>query len=309
MARRWELVNRFAVYAWSVLGFNLLVILWGAYVRASGSGAGCGSHWPLCNGEVIPRAERIETLIEFTHRISSGISLILLLGLFIWAFRKYPKGHRVRFGATLSIIFVITEALVGASLVLFNWVGTNVSVGRAISVGVHLTNTFLLLAALTLTAWWSTSAKLRINRPGRAITIGFILGGIGILFVAISGAITALGDTLFPVGSLAEGFRQDFASTANFLIRLRIIHPAMAVVVAIVLINFIIFLEGPAEAEKSVLIKRGLISLIIIQLLAGFVNVFLLAPVWMQFVHLLFADLVWISYILFVVDYISSINH
>jgi heme A synthase len=142
-------LTRFAKYAWGVLAYNILVILWGAYVRATGSGAGCGSHWPLCNGEVIPRAEQVETLIEFAHRLTSGLSLLLVVGLLVWAFRSYPKGHLVRLGAGLSMFFIITEALVGAGLVLFEWVAQDVSSGRVISMAVHLVNTFLLLASLT----------------------------------------------------------------------------------------------------------------------------------------------------------------
>jgi heme A synthase len=305
MEKRRESINRYSIFAWGVLGFNLLVILWGAYVRASGSGAGCGSHWPLCNGAVIPRPERIDTLIEFIHRVTSGISLLLLLALLIWAYRRYPKGHKVRLGATLSAVFILTEALVGASLVLFNWVGTNASVGRAISVGVHLTNTFLLLASLTLTAWWSTTKKLKITWPGRAITLFFILGGLGILLIGISGAITALGDTLFPVGSLAEGISQDLSPTSSFLIRLRVIHPAIAVFVAIVVINLVNYVESSVKKEKRDLIRRGIIALIIIQILAGFTNVLLLAPIWMQLVHLFLADVVWIGYVIYVIDFTS----
>jgi heme A synthase len=308
MEKRRESINRFSIFAWSVLGFNILVILWGAYVRASGSGAGCGSHWPLCNGVVIPHSQRTDTLIEFTHRVTSGMSLLLLLGLLIWAYRHYPKGHKVRLGATLSAFFILTEALVGASLVLFNWVGTNASLGRAISVAVHLTNTFMLLASLTLTAWWSSTKKVKINWPSRGITLFFILGGLSILLIGISGAITALGDTLFPAGSLAEGVSQDLSPTSNFLIRLRVIHPAIAVVVAIVVINFVNYLGGSKKKDRWDFIRRSVIALIIIQLLAGFVNVFLLAPVWMQLVHLLLADVVWISYVIYVVDSTSFIE-
>ena len=305
MDNRRDSISRFAIYAWGVLGINLLVILWGAYVRASGSGAGCGSHWPLCNGVVIPNSERIDTLIEFTHRITSGVSLLLILGLLIWAYRRYPKGHRVRLGATLSAVFILTEALVGASLVLFNWVGTNASLGRAISVGVHLTNTFLLLASLTLTAWWSTTKKLKITWPSRGVTLFFILGGLSILLIGISGAITALGDTLFPAGSLAEGVSQDLSPTSSFLIRLRVIHPAIAVFVAIIVINLVNYLEGSIKKEKRDLIRRGVIALIITQLLAGFINILLLAPIWMQLVHLFLADIVWIGFVIYVIDFTS----
>src|ERR1035437_1911752 len=125
--------RRFAAYAWAVLGFNVLVVLWGAYVRATGSGAGCGNHWPMCNGEVIPRAPRIATIIEFTHRVTSGIALVAIAGLVFWAFRAYPARHRVRLGAVFSGVFILTEALIGAGLVLFEHVAKNASNARAFS--------------------------------------------------------------------------------------------------------------------------------------------------------------------------------
>ena len=160
-------LNRFAKYAWGVLAFNMFVILWGAFVRASGSGAGCGSHWPLCNGVVIPPLPQLETIIEFTHRITSGVSLLLVVGLLVWAFRAYPRGHSVRLGAVLSMIFIVTEALIGAVLVLFSWVAKNESTGRVISVALHQTNTFLLLALLTLTAWWASGGTpMRLKGQG-----------------------------------------------------------------------------------------------------------------------------------------------
>ena len=120
-------LTRFAKYAWFVLIFNLGVILWGAYVRATGSGAGCGSHWPLCNGEVIPRTGQIETLVEFTHRLSSGAAFLLVVGMLVWAWRIFPRRHRVRAAAIFSMIFMITEAFVGAGLVLFELVADNAS--------------------------------------------------------------------------------------------------------------------------------------------------------------------------------------
>ncbi len=210
-------LNRFARYAWGVLAFNLFVILWGAFVRASGSGAGCGSHWPLCNGEVIPPSPQLETIIEFTHRMTSGLSLLLVVGLLVWAFRAYPKGHPVRLGAVLAMIFIVTEALIGAVLVLFSWVAKNESIGRVISVALHQANTFLLLASLTLTAWWASGGKpIRLKGQGIGLwALGF--GLFGVLILGVSGAVNALGDTLFPANSLAEGISQDFRANRTFL--------------------------------------------------------------------------------------------
>lgn len=293
-----QMSRSFSWYSWAVLGYNVIVILWGAYVRATGSGAGCGSHWPLCNGQVIPRAAQIETLIEFTHRLTSGFSLILVLVLFIWAFRLFPKGSPVRLGASLSLAFILTEALVGAGLVLFEWVAGDVSNGRVISMAVHLVNTFLLLAALTMTAWWASGGAAPSFAGQGAWTWVFSLGLAGVILLGVSGAVTALGDTLFPATSLAEGLAQDFNPAAHFLIRLRVWHPVIAVILGF----YLLFLSGLAalfRPDRTIRLFAGCLAvLFVLQLAAGLVNLLLLAPVWMQLVHLLLADLVWISLVL-----------
>jgi heme A synthase len=305
MGEDWEVVrltmklNGFAKYAWTVLVYNVGVVLWGAYVRATGSGAGCGSHWPLCGGQVIPRSPRVETLIEFSHRVSSGLTLLLVAGLVIWAFRAYPKGHSVRLGAGLAGLFTVTEALVGAGLVLFQLVANNASMLRALSVAVHLANTFLLLAMLTLTALWASGGRpVRLRGQGMAAWL-LGVGLLGILVLGISGAITALGDTLFPSSSLAQGLRQDFSPTAQFLIRLRVFHPLLAVSVGIYAIVVAHFLNpSSSDTETRRFLATALTVLIVAQWLAGVTNVALLAPVWMQLLHLFLADLVWIVLVL-----------
>jgi heme A synthase len=291
-------IQRFAAYAWTVVAYNLAIILWGAYVRASGSGAGCGSHWPLCNGEIIPRNPQIETLIEFTHRASSGVALLMVLGLVIWGFRAYPKGHSVRLGAGLSGFFIITEALVGAGLVLFMLVADNASIARALFMAVHLANTFLLVAALTLTAWWASGGQpIRLRNQGSvAVMLG--IGVVSMVVLGVSGAVTALGDTLFPAASLAEGLRQDLSPTAHFLIRLRVLHPTIAIAVGL----FLLFVASAASVlrpdAQTKRFARSIVVLFVVQLAAGLLNVLLLAPIWMQLVHLLLADFVWIALIL-----------
>ncbi len=292
-------LNTFAKYAWAVLAYNVGVVLWGAYVRATGSGAGCGSHWPLCGGQVIPRSPRVETLIEFSHRVSSGLTLLLVAGLVIWAFRAYSKGHPVRLGAGLAALFTVTEALVGAGLVLFQLVANNASMMRALSVAVHLANTFLLLASLTLTALWASGGR-SVRLRGQGISAWLLgLALLGILILGISGAVTALGDTLFPSSSLAQGLRQDFSPTAQFLIRLRVFHPLIAVSVGIYVIVVAHFLNpSSSDPETRRFLATALTGLIVAQWLAGITNVALLAPVWMQLLHLLLADLVWIVLVL-----------
>lgn len=293
-----EKYGRQTKFAWFVLGFNVLVVLWGAFVRATGAGAGCGSHWPTCNGEVVPRAPAVETMIEFIHRATSGLALLLVLALLIWFWRSFPKGHPARLGAVLTAVFILLEALVGAMLVLNSWVAGDVSIGRVVSQGVHLLNTFLLLASLTLTAFWAGTGKpLRLHGQGW-LNWGLGIGVVLILVLGVSGAITALGDTLFKVDTLAQGIAQDFHPDSHFLVRLRVWHPIIAIVTGLYTI-FIAMLTGlfyPGRAEKRLVV--GLITLFLVQLAAGLVNLVLLAPVWLQIVHLFLADLVWITYVL-----------
>ncbi len=291
-------LTSFAKFSWAALFYTLLVILWGAYVRASGSGAGCGAHWPLCNGAVIPQAAQVQTMIEFTHRVMSGLTLLLSAGLFYWSRRAFGKGDRVRLGAALVLIFTLTEALVGAALVLFELVAGDTSVTRAVVIAVHLVNTFLLLASLTLTAWWASGgAPLRLRGQG---ALGRLLGiaWVAAILLGASGAVTALGDTLFPASSLAQGMQQDFSPAASFLIRLRVIHPLIAVSLAVYVTGVAVF---AAKRRQSAEVRRyatGLVALFFLQLGLGALNVYLLAPMWMQMIHLLTADLVWIGLVL-----------
>ncbi len=295
--------NRFATYAWTVLVYNILVVLWGAFVRATGSGAGCGSHWPTCNGQIIPRPEHVEMLIEFIHRLTSGLAGVVVLLLFVWAFRAYPKRHLVRKAAAFSLLFVILEGLVGAGLVLFEWVAYNDSIARVISMAVHLNNTFLLLAALTMTAWAATTIpRERLTRllPARLDRNGWLLIGglLAMMIMSTAGAVTALGDTLFPAGSLAEGIARDFSPTAHFLERMRIWHPVLAVLTGAYLFVVATLIRNQPYSATIHRFAWTLQRLFGLQLLAGLVNVLLLAPVWMQILHLLLADIVWITLVL-----------
>jgi heme A synthase len=289
---------RFARFAWGVLAYNLAVILWGAYVRASGSGAGCGRHWPLCNGEVVPRAESVKTIIEFSHRASSGVVLVLVVAMTAWAFRAAPKGHPVRRGAVLSLVFTLTEALVGAGLVLFELVAHDASMKRALSMALHLTNTFVLLACLSLTAYWASGGpRLRVRGQG---ALPWLVGPTlaGVVLLGTSGAIAALGDTLFPARSLAEGLAQDLSVTAHVFLKLRVLHPLIATFVGAACVGLGLLLPSMRPTPRVRFWARAAVTTFAVQYVAGLVNVALLAPVWMQLVHLLLADGAWISLIL-----------
>ncbi|WP_337844422.1 heme o synthase [Thermus sp.] len=284
-------------YAWGVLVWNVLVALFGAYVRATGAGAGCGAHWPTCNGEIIPRAPQVETLIEFTHRATSGLAFLSVLALLLLAFRFLPKGHPARLGAGLSFLFMITESLVGASLVLFGWTAHNTSAERAVVQMVHLANTYLLLAALALTAWWASGgAPLRLRGQG-AVGGALLLGFLALLFLGMSGAVTALGDLLFPVRNTLEALERSLTPGEHFLVRLRVLHPLIAVSVGlyVVFAGYLVAHLRPSPLARR--LAHALAYLYGVQLLAGLVNVWLKAPVWMQILHLFLAYGVWLLFL------------
>jgi len=291
--------HRFAAFAWGVLAYNVAVILWGALVRATGSGAGCGGHWPLCNGDVLPNVSQIGTFIELTHRIMSGVALVVVSAMFVWGRKAFAPGHPARRWSTWSLVFILTEALLGASLVLLGHVARNESVGRVYSLGLHLINTFLLLASLALAAWFATRPATRSARPFSLALSGPL---IALVLVAIAGAITALGDTLFPAHSLTEGVRDDFSSTANFLIRLRIIHPILALAAGVV----IALIAIPEYKTRRTALSGWLLALFAAHIVAGAGSILLRAPLPLQLLHLLIADALWITLVLFTAERIAA---
>ena len=284
-------ITSFARFAWFTLLVNILVIIGGAYVRATGSGAGCGAHWPLCNGSMLPDTSRIHTIIEFSHRITSGIALICVLVMLVWAWRKIPRWQPVHTGVVLSAFFILMEAALGAGLVLFEYVAFNVSIARAYWMAAHLVNTFLLLSFLTLTVWWASGGARLSLRGDRWIRLTLGLAFLGTLILGSSGAITALGDTL----TLAGGISPTESVIVAQLIGLRLLHPMIAFAVGALLwlAAWTVSKRRPTKRNKQ--FATLLMAIYAVQLLAGALNVAWLAPVWLQLIHLLLADSLWIT--------------
>ncbi len=291
-------MRAFTRFAWSVLAWNLAVVAWGAFVRATGSGAGCGRHWPTCNGEIVPRGAAVETAIEFTHRASSGIALLLVVALTAWAVRSLPRGHAARKAAWASLAFMLSEALVGAGLVLFGWVAKDASAARGWVVAIHLANTFLLLAALALAAVWSERPG-GLALAGRGATAAALAAGLGaVLLAGVTGAIAALGDTLFPPTSFAAGLRDELSGNAHLLLRLRVVHPLAAIASGAALL---VIARVALRARADERVRRAALAvaaLVALEIAAGVLNVLLLAPVWLQLAHLLVADGLWLALVL-----------
>jgi heme A synthase len=286
--------SRFAHWAWITVALTIAVILWGAWVRATGSGAGCGSHWPLCNGAVVPPSPGAATRIEFIHRASSGLTLIAVLMLLFTAWRVYPPRHIVRWMASAAGALILVEAAIGAGLVVFELVAGDTSMSRAIIGALHLANTYLLLAALTLAAvFGGQPGAPKWEGTRRLVGLGAISLG-GLMLVGMTGAVTALGDTLFRPATLAAGIAQELDPAAHLMVRMRLFHPAVAVLAGLATAYFALALcerDIAAPARRMAVLLGGLL---IVQLLAGAVNVALLAPLWLQIIHLLLSDLIWV---------------
>lgn len=277
-------------YAWAVVAYNILVILWGAVVRATGSGAGCGDNWPLCNGDFFPHHPRLTTVIEFAHRSMSGISTVLVIGLVIWTFYAVKRGHRARRAVVASAILLLTEALLGAVLVLGGYVQNNISTARVIMQSIHFTNTLLFLGSLALTAWWLSDRQALAPSSVRSVNLLTVPAWLAIMATVLTGAtgaVAALADTLFPSKSLLAGFVSDFAANSPLLVRVRWVHPAAAVV------GFccVIWLVMKLRSRLSWIVA----ALLGLQFILGIGDILLLAPTWLQIVHLLGADLYWVA--------------
>lgn len=292
----------FARVAWGVLGYTVFVVLFGAVVRITGSGAGCGQHWPTCQGDAFVLPHGVKMVIEYSHRATSGFSFFAVLGMAVLGFRRFPSGHAVRRFAVASLVLMLVEAYIGGVLVRRALVADNVSVARALVMSLHLVNTSLLTAAIALTAWSATHRSPRSWLPSGALEWALAGALVAVLAVSVTGAVTALGDTLFPVEAtrpLADRLAADYATTATFLERGRVIHPALAALVALFLLAVA---RRTTEARPRAAVERGariVSALVVVQVGAGVTNIALGAPGAMQVVHLAIATTLWISLVVF----------
>ncbi|MBS1704266.1 MAG: protoheme IX farnesyltransferase [Armatimonadetes bacterium] len=271
------------------------VILWGAFVRASFSGDGCGNHWPDCHGTLLPKGAPLQTWFEYFHRVSSGIIGPLIVALLVLCFRAAPKGTQLRKAAFATLFFTITESAVGAKLVLKGWVATDPSVQRAVWMGIHLTNTFMLLGSLALVVWLSSGRRpIRMTGQG-ALGWAISFGAILTVLMGITGAVAALGNMLYPSESLIRGLQDDLNPASHFLVRLRAAHPLTATSVGVFLLFLMNYLSKARQSAALGKYAKVVIGLYAFQMGFGVLNLVMKAPIWMQLGHLLIADVLWVA--------------
>ena len=280
-------------YAKAGLLLSIASILAGAFVRATGSGDGCGATWPTCKGKIIPELSDTSELIEFSHRSISGVLLVVTLIIFVKT-RKFQKDSLVRTVTNYLTFFVIFEALIGAVIVIFEWVGLNSSLPRIIAVPIHLVNTFGLLGSYAV-LYKILQDDLKNIR--NMFNKNFILISSLFLLSGATGSITALADVLFPSASFLEGFLADFNRTSEVLTRLRILHPIISSTLSIVL-----YVYTTGISKKYNVSVKPLQLLIIIAVFLGVLNVLSNIVLPLSILHLAIADFLWISYIYVSID-------
>lgn len=279
--------------AWLTLTVNLVIIVQGAVVRATGSGAGCGSHWPLCNGVVVPLAPNTATLIEFSHRLLSLSALVLGGWLLSRAFRVRHDRPAFWGAALLAFALLIVEALLGAATVLLGLTGDNATVARGVMVASHLVNSVLLIGALVATliyACRTAPAPPKLRGQG-LVGVTLLVGLLGMLLLIFTGGVAAMGNTIFPSESLAAGLAADFDPASHPLIRLRVLHPLIAISVGLYLFLSLGLSWWLKPVPRARHLARLLFGVYLLQLLVGTLNLTLLGPIVLQLLHLLLAVL------------------
>jgi heme a synthase len=301
-----------AKYAWFVLAYNVIVILWGVFLRASKSGDGCGQHWLTCHGEVIPSAPELKTVIEFSHRMTSALDGFIVIGLLVWAILKWKSAKsetntRILKMASGSFVFVIVEGLLGAGLVLTGNTAENLTAARPFWMAGHLITTLILLSFLTLTAWFASGGKAFNFKTEPKVKLFLLLGVLGFLLVGMSGSVAALSSMIFPSETLTEGITKDFSATSNILLRLRVSHPILSILTSVYLIFLAGWLRNKSGNNETVARWSNVLSvLILMQLAFGAATLLTLAPILMQLGHLFLADAVWISFVLLTASFLSE---
>ena len=270
--------------AWATLIINAIVILQGAVVRVTGSGAGCGRDWPRCQGEIVLLSHGMATWIEFSHRALSGVAMRL---------RHSRRGFFCM--ARLAFLFLLVEALIGAITVLSGLTGDNVSVARGLLVAFHLLNSLLLTGVLALTTLHAYPGQVWPpawqGKGGLLWLTG--LGLLGMLLLMFTGGIAAMGNTMFPPESLESSLAEDFGAQSHPLIRLRILHPLLGIGVGAWLWLSLAWAAARHPVAQARPFRNLLAGVYALQLLVGTANLALLGPVLLHLGLALLAFVLW----------------
>ena len=227
----------------------------------------------------------------------TGLLGIALVAVFVLVRRDFSKEHRLRRAVWAAGILLIIESLLGASLVIFGWVEFDASIARLIVVPIHLINTFLLVGAMALVAFFASGGRgFRIDTSKRRDRL--VLAGLGIvLIIGATGALNALADTLIQSDALRQAAPGEFLVTEPILTQVRAIHPFVAIIGGLTLYMLVRYLATGAESTVKWL-GLGIQAVVWVQFFVGLLNIALEVPLETQLIHLFVADVLWIALVL-----------
>ena len=289
----------YRIFAWFVLLLTILVIISGDIVQITGSGAGCGESWPKCNNELLPDVTNKNTIIEFIHRILTTIVGFCIIALALFARILLGKNHFCTKATYTAIFFLVTEILIGAMLVRFGWVEFDMSWGRVIVDSLHVLNTFFLVATLASSTQYKSGTYLsNYLKNTRTLIIAVII----FLIIAVTGALNSLADLLY-IESMPASQKNNIY---NFLISVRALHPFIAITGGITIAYIFLTFSDRLLAiyQKKLIII--ILATIGVQFFIGILNIFLMTPLIIQIIHLVLANILWISIVLFIVDRMTN---
>lgn len=292
-------------WAYFLLGYTILVILWGAWVRISHSGDGCGDTWPLCNGQLVPEAARGKTWVEYGHRFTSGLYGLVVFFLFLWVRKlksKFQLASAYRW-MTWTLVFMISEALLGAKLVLFGLVNTDQSLWRLLVMSLHQLNSFMLVAFTVrfLAATYETHFKQNFGTPPPPLTTSFFARPVFLicfLAIAVTGAWASLSTTLFPSTSLLDGLMKDLETNSHLVLKIRGFHPVLGLVIGGSLSLGLYKLSAQVNVFLGRIALMGS-ALIALGIVVGMMTLFMLSPVPLKIIHLFLAHSLWSTGVFF----------
>ncbi len=297
--------RRYAAFAVGTLLYTVLVILFGAFVSSSLSGDGCGVSWPTCHGSLLPDGS-LKSGIEYTHRLTSGLMGPLVIGMIVWTWRRFPKGFGARRAAVWLALITVLEAAIGAKLVLRGWVALDDSMERVFMSGLHLANTFILLSAAAALVYFGFGGRPLRWLGSSAVHLASWAILAGLMLLGITGAVTSLGDLIYPKEFRVESALETLPASAHFLERMRQAHPFAAVGIGLLILGLARFIASRLPSRAVQTASHALQVQFFVQILIGLVSLGMSAPVAMQIIHLLAADSMWITAVLLAALAISA---
>ena len=294
------MTRRFAQLAWAAAACTYLLIILGAIVRITGSGMGCGDHWPLCNGRLLPPLDDLGTLIEWNHRLAAALVSILVAataGYGWWLQRETGNRKRETSNGPIALPSDSPTATARESFRVRPSVASYAALGLLIlqvalgavtvklalppwTVILHLGTAMLLLAALIVAARGSRSVP-RSGAGVVALALGFTAVLAGALTANLGAASACLG---FP---LCNG---QLAPDGNSLQHVHWTHRLLAYT----LFAYTLWWAARTRGRWA----WGVVALVILQVAVGAVMVLLALPPPWQAAHVAVGAAVWAALVL-----------